>query len=226
MVARIQSVDVRVMALVLALLMALAAACTPGPTPTVKPANPVPNLAYETRGVPKVYGDLSTVVEVPPFPFSGALAPAVASPLDGLYYKVIPLTATPTPCKRCAGYRLEGGAWTLYLDKGVYKVFLQQTGFESVGSFAVYGKELALTNDPYCEEDLAMTGRYSWEMDGQGLRLTTVEDACSYKLRAQNLTSGAWTRVPGTASERAEQCQAITRGAGPGEECKKPPFCR
>ncbi len=226
MFALVRSVEVRRMTAALIALAALAAACAPAQTPTPHPTYPAPSTAYETRGARVEYGDLSTVVEVPPFPFSGALAPASASPLDGLYYKVIPLTATPTPCKRCAGYRLEGGAWTLYLDKGVYKVFLQETGFESIGSFAVSGQHLALTNDPYCEEDLAMTGNYTWELDGQGLRLTTVEDACSYKLRGQNLTSAAWTRVPAAASERADLCQAINRGAAPGEEWKKPPFCR
>ncbi len=227
MSARILRLDVKVLVLTFAMIGVLAAACAPAPTPTPKPTNPAPSMAYETPGVRKEFGDLSTVIEVPPFPFSGALAPAVASPLDGLYYKVIPLTITPTPCKRCAGYRLEGGAWTLYFDKGVYKVFLQQTGFESVGSFTVSGNKLALFNDPYCEEDMSMRGDYAWELDAQGsLRITTIQDACSYKLRGQNLTSGAWARVPDTAEGRANLCQVVAGTVGPGEEWKKPPFCK
>ena len=186
-----------------------------------------PTYAEITPGPHKVVPDLSTVIEVPPFPYSTPLPPLVPSALDGLYSKLIPLESTPVPCKRCAGYRLEGGLWTLYLDKGVFKVFQQDTAFEAVGSFVVAGNQITFFNDPFCEEDLRMVGTYTWEWNARDeLRLTAVADPCSIGLRAKNLTSAAWVKTPLLPQDRADSCQPPNHEAGVTDHWKKPPYCQ
>ena len=185
-----------------------------------------PTYAEITPGPHKEVPDLSTVIEVPPFPYSTPLPPAVPSSVDGLYSKLAPLEGTPTPCKRCAGYRLEGGLWTLYLDKGVYKVFQQDTDFEAVGSFVVSGNQITFFNDPFCEEDLRMAGIYTWEWDARNeLRLSAVSDPCSIGLRARNLSTTPWVKTPLSQQERAAACQPPNREAGITDHWKKPPYC-
>lgn len=222
---------------VLAFLFSVVA-CGPLPVPLQSSATPIvtltpgtlyraPTYAEITPGAHKQVSDLSTTIEVPPFPHSRPLPPPIASTLDGLYSKMIPLIATPTPCKRCAGYRLEGGVWTLYFDKGIFKVFHQDTGFESVGSFTVSGNRLSLFNDPYCEEDLTMVGDYAWEFDARGsLQLRVIDDLCSYRLRSKNLTDARWVKTPIDPKQRADSCQPPNREAAISDHWFKPPYCR
>lgn len=213
-----------------AALVLLMAACTPAvPLPPGTPTEArYQGVTYGqiTPGPHIELGDLSTTIEVPPFPYSLPLPPPVATSLDGLYSKRIPYDGTPTPCKRCAGYRLEGGIWTLYLDKGVFKMFQRESEFQAVGSFAVSGNNITFFNDPYCEEDLSMVGKYTWELDARGqLRLTAVGDACSIGLRAKNLTSVPWVKTPLTEQERTAACQPPNKEAGITDHWAKPPFC-
>lgn len=201
---------------------ALATACAPA-APIAATPSPVvtyraPTYAEITPGPHKVVGDLSMTIEVPPFPYGAPLPPPIPSNIDGLYSKTIPFEGTPTPCKRCAGYRLEGGVWTLYLDKGIFKVFQQDTDFESVGSFAVSGDRITFFNDPYCEEDLKMVGTYTWAMDGDSLTLKVVDDPCSIHLRAKNLTSSAWTK-------KIDPCQPPNKEAAVTDHWKTPAEC-
>jgi hypothetical protein len=185
-----------------------------------------PTYAEITPGPRKDVPDLSTTIDIPPFAYSTPLPPQVPSILDGLYSKMIPLEGTPTPCKRCAGYRSEGGLWTLYLDKGVFKVFQQDTDFEAVGSFVVSGNRITFFNDPYCEENLQMVGTYTWELDARNqLRLKVIDDPCTIGLRAQNLTADAWVKTPIDPKDRTEACQPPNREAGVTDHWKKPPYC-
>jgi hypothetical protein len=208
-------------------VLLLASACTPAadvaPMPTYRP----PTYAEITPGPHKVVPDLSTTIDVPPFAYATPLPPPVPSSLDGLYSKMVPLEDTPVPCKRCAGYRLEGGVWTLYLDKGVFKVFHQATDFEAVGSFTVTGNRITFFNDPYCEEDLHMAGTYTWTIDARGaLQLQVVgDDPCSVGQRVKNLTSDVWTKTPIDQSARAAACQPPNREAGVSDHWQKPPYC-
>jgi hypothetical protein len=208
------------LALAVVMLVAACATGTPAAVPTA------PNMGEITPGPRKQVPDLSTTIEVPPFPYSSPLPPPVPSIVDGLYTKMVPLEGTPTPCKRCAGYRLEGGVWSLYLDKGVFKVFQQDTDFEAVGSFTVSGDRITFFNDPYCEENLAMTGIYTWALDGNSLILKTVDDSCSIGLRAKNLTSSPWTRVEGASSQNADPCQPPNREAAITDHWPKPVSCQ
>ena len=205
--------------LALSLVLALSA-CTPAVVYRV------PTYAEITPGPHKVVGDLSTTIEVPPSPYSTPLPPAVPTSLDGLYSKRIPSEGTPVPCTRCAGYRLEGGLWTLYLNQGVFKVFQQDTDFEAVGSYTVSGNQLTLFNDPYCEEDLKMVGTYTWAWDARNeLRLTAIQDSCSIGLRAKNMTSDPWVKTPVDPQERTGTCQPPNREAGVSDHWDKPPYC-
>ncbi len=211
-------------------LLILTAACAPAPqaavlaTPTVHYR--APTYGEITPGPHKYVPDLSTTIEVPPFPYGAPLPPAVPSVLDGLYSRRVPFEGTPVPCKRCAGYRLEGGLWSLYLDKGVFKVFQQDTDFEAVGSYTVTGDAVSFFNDPYCEEDLGMTGHYNWAWDARSaLRLQVVDDPCSIGLRAKNLTFAPWVKTPLLQSERDLTCQPPTREAAITDHWNKPPYC-
>ncbi len=226
------------------LLLAACAPAAPAAPPTIVPAtaqapsttaaaDTTPTVHYRaptygeiTPGSKKYVADLSTSIEVPPFPYSGQLPPVEPTVLDGLYAKMVALEGTPTPCKRCAGYRLEGGVWTIYFDKGVYKVFQQDTDFQSVGSFSVSGDQLTLFNDPYCEEDLSMVGTYAFAKEGDALTLKVVHDPCSIGLRGKNLTAATWTRTPIDPQERLAACQPPNREAAVTDHWKKPPYCR
>ncbi len=205
----------------------VASACVGAPTITPVATYRAPTYAEITPGPHKYVADLSTTIDVPPFAYSAPLPPPVPSTLDGLYSKAIPLEGTPTPCKRCAGYRLEGGLWTLYLDKGVYKVFQQDTDFEGVGSFVVSGDRITFFNDPFCEENLRMVGTYTWELDARNqLRLRVIDDPCSIGLRAKNLTSAPWVKTPFDPQDRVASCQPPSREAGITDHWKKPPYCK
>ena len=216
-------------------LLAFASACTPAASPTAPAATPAlaslaatsptatvfyraPTYAQITPGPHKVVGDLSTTIEVPPFPYGTALPPSLPTVLDGLYTRTLPLDGTPTPCKRCAGYRLEGGVWSLYFDKGVLKVFQQDTDFEAVTSYSVSGNQLSIFNDPYCEEDVTMVGTYTWQRNGDTLTLQVVGDPCSIGLRAKNLTATVWTK-------KVDACQPPNREAAISGHWKEPPEC-
>jgi hypothetical protein len=197
-----------------------------GPTVTPTVHYTAPTYAMITPGPKKVLADLSTIIETPPFPYSAPLPPSVPTVLDGLYSRMIPMEGTPTPCKRCAGYRIEGGVWTLYLDKGVFKMFQRESEFEAVGSYAVSGNNITFFNDPYCEEDITMTGTYEWQIDARGsLHLTAQKDACSIGLRAKNLTASPWVKTAVTQDERSASCQPPNREAAISDHWFKPPLC-
>jgi hypothetical protein len=179
-----------------------------------------------TPGPHKYVPDLSTTIDVPPFPYSTPLPPPVPSILDGLYKKTVPFEGTPVPCKRCAGYRLEGGTWSLYLDRGVYKVFQQDTDFSAVGSFVVSDDRITFFNDPYCEENLQMVGTYTWTLDGNSLVLKAIDDPCSIGLRARNLTSSPWTGISAQQGQGADPCQPPNREAAVTDHWNKPAGCQ
>lgn len=221
---------------VLAFLFSVVA-CGPLPVPLQSSATPIvtltpgtlyraPTYAEITPGPKIQVPDLSTIIEVAPFPYSLPLPPSTPSAVDGLYSRRVPFEGTPVPCKRCAGYRLEGGLWTLYLDKGVFKVFQQDTDFQAVGSFVASGNRLSIFNDPFCEEDLTMVGTYTWEIDDNSLTLQALQDNCSIGLRAKNLTLARWIKTPVDLTQRALTCQPPNREAGITDHWKKPPYCQ
>jgi hypothetical protein len=208
-------------------LLSLAVSCVPTPSLTPVVTHRPPTYAEITPGSHKAVPDLSTTIDVPPFPYATPLPPPVSSALDGLYSKTVPFEGTPVPCKRCAGYRMEGGVWTLYLDKGIFKVFQRDTDFEAVGSFVVSEDRITFFNDPYCEEDLRMVGIYTWELDADGsLRLKVIGDPCSIGLRAKNLTSSPWIKLAAQPGDTRDPCQPPNREAAVSGHWPEPPECQ
>jgi len=131
-----------------------------------------------------------------PYPYTTPLPPSTPTLLDGVYVRQIPVSNAPILCKRCAPYRLEGGDWLLYLDRGAFRVSHRETGFQGVGSFTVESDRLVLFNDPNCPQDVA---EYRWRWEDNRLSFEADEDNCGFGLRIKNLTHGSW--------ERQDPCQ-------------------
>jgi hypothetical protein len=140
-----------------------------------------------------------------PFPHTAPLPPRSATVLDGLYTKFDPKMTPPVPCRRCPDYVPEGGIWKLNLDKGVFRIFHEFTGWRSIGSFTVDGNRIRLFNDPTCMEP---TGIYTWALKEGYLCLRVIEDKCAIGMRAKNLTQIPWkscrppTKEAGTSAHR------------------------
>ena len=132
-----------------------------------------------------------------PYPFTIPLPAPTRIILDGTYTKFELKETPPVHCRRCPDYAPEGGLWKLRLDKGVFRIFHEVTGWRSLGSFIVSKDErpsprsgqLVLANDPTCQE---VVGVYTWELEEGKLILKGIEDKCAIGLRAMNLTNLLW----------------------------------
>ncbi len=124
-----------------------------------------------------------------PYPFSLPLPPSKATPIDGTYVKLEKTAEEHVHCLRCPDYAPEGGVWKLNLDKGVFRIFHQLTGWKDIGSFYVSGDRLILANDPVCHELIAV---YRWSLEAGHLTLNVIDDVCAIGLRSMNLTDLPW----------------------------------
>jgi hypothetical protein len=139
--------------------------------------------------------------------------------VDGTYAKFELKEAPPVHCLRCPDYAPEGGIWKLHLDRGIFRVLHEVTGWHSMGSFVLAkdrrtaGTEdqLLLFNDPACP---GAVGLYEWTLEGGELTLEVLEDTCSIHLRAMNLTNLPWL-----------SCQPPNIEAGITDHWQKPPGC-
>lgn len=77
----------------------------------------------------------------------------------------------------------------LNLDKGIFRIFHDATGWRSIGSFVVEGDRLILFNDPCCHE---VKGTYHWSLREGNFILEVIEDDCAIRLRAANFTRQPW----------------------------------
>ena len=136
---------------------------------------------------------------VRPYPYTTPLPLPTPTILDGVYTRTVHFEGTPTPCRRCAPYRAEGGTWQMILAAGTFRISHTNTNFQGIGSFTVAGNQLTLFNDPNCH---LYVGKYIWAIQNKTLRLTAVEDNCAYGLRAGNLAAGAWHKQPATGPYR------------------------
>jgi len=84
----------------------------------------------------------------------------------------------------------EGGIWTLHLDKAIFRVYHEITGWRSLGSFTVSGDGIEFFNAPNC---LEVVGVCAWKLEEGKLVLEVVEDECFLGLRAKNFTALPWT---------------------------------
>ena len=140
----------------------------------------------------------NSLLETTPFPYHTPLPEADPSGIDGTYAKIDQSWPQWWRCLRCADYRVTGGIWKLQFDRGVMRIFYEVNNWRSIASYTVSGDRLYIFNDPYCPEN---TGEYKWSIRNGGLSLETVQDACAFDLRAENLTKQSWlscsTGVPG-----------------------------
>jgi hypothetical protein len=195
-------VSIVIAALTAALLLAACALYA-----TVEPGEATP-IPQTTPPPAEVWAEL---LQRTPFPYLTPLPAPSTTPLDGIYIKIDPDPATPTPCRRCPDYKPEGGLWKLQLDKGILRLVYHVTGWKSITSFSVSGDRLTVFNDPYCTEDV---GTYTWKLEQGQLTVTAIQDECSIGLRAKNLTMFPW-----------RACQPPNREAAITDHWPKPPGC-
>jgi len=165
MVSRMRSKTLRALVLVLAALALIVLACAP-----LAPAK-----------------DWSAVLAQ--MPGSGQVSQAPPTALDGTYTKFTFKDGSPVPCSYCPEYASELDLWKLNLDRGVFRIFHELTGEWTVGSFAVTGEQLTLSNDPHCPD---ISGVYTWKLQEGKLFLSVIQDDCSAGLRMANLAGESW----------------------------------
>ena len=83
----------------------------------------------------------------------------------------------------------------LQLDRGVFRVFHESTGWRTLGSFTVTENRIEFFNDPHCYDAV---GIYTWKLEASQLTLEAIEDKCDGRvlggggLRVMNFTSQPW----------------------------------
>ena len=87
-----------------------------------------------------------------------------------------------------------------HLDKGVFRVFHEITGWHTLGSFTVSGDRVEFFNDPHC---IDAVGIYTWKLEAGQLVLEVVEDECAFGLRTKNLTHLPWMSCQPPSTEAA-----------------------
>jgi len=142
----------------------------------------------------------SALFQKTPYPYTTPLPPANPSILDGTYVELDPIQGTRVPCRRCPPYPPEGGVWKLNLDKGIFRMYHEFTGWHTLGSFTISEDRIVLFNDPHCYETV---GVYTWRVDEGQLVLEVIEDGCGIDLRSKRFTRLPWTSCqlsPGAAT--------------------------
>jgi hypothetical protein len=185
----------------LLLLLALLAGCVPVPAPSASPlaTGAGPTVAREAETAPAAASAPSpsstpedrwtSLLQLRPYPYTAPLPPSSSSRLDGTYVKVDLSQAEHVHCLRCPDYLPEAGLWKLNLDRGVFRIYYEVTGWRSLGSFTTAGDEMQVFNDPNCPD---LTGAYHWRLADGKLIFSVIEDECSIQLRAANLTKQPW----------------------------------
>ena len=168
--------------------MLLLHACAPGPGIEPSPGS-------FTEGAPTPTNNWLNLQERTPYPHSTPLPQAVRTEIDGTYAKFDESWPQWWACRRCADYRPAGGIWKLRFDQGIMRIYYDVTGWSSIASYALEGDRLFLFNDPYCP---AAVGEYRWRLEDRWgladrfLTLESIEDTCSIRLRAENLSAQEW----------------------------------
>ena len=168
--------------------LALVAACG-APSTTALPARPTALAAADPW---------QQLLDTAPYPYLFPVQQPIDRVLDGTYTKVEPSKGDDVHCLRCPDYALSGGVWKLNLAGGVFRIYHEDSGWKSLGSFVIthdrvskvdYPDKLLLFNDPYCPD---IVGIYTWAVMDEGLQFQIVDDTCSYQLRGANLTGRPW----------------------------------
>jgi hypothetical protein len=183
-----------------------------------------PDTTPRRGSTPNTWDDLQ---KRSPYPYTLPLPEPRRSPVDSTYTKLEPTDRPIVHCRRCPDYAPEGGLWKLKLDKGVFRIYHQVTGWKSIGTFIATKDEkidpesgqlldpvsgrLFLANDPVCPE---VIGVYLWRREEGKLILSEIDDPCSIRLRAMNMTHLAW-----------QSCQPPNMEAAISEHWLKPKGC-
>jgi hypothetical protein len=155
-----------------------------------------------------------------PYPYLFPLPQATTGELDGTYVKSEPYRGNDVHCLRCPDYAVDGGVWKLNLAGGVFRVYYEESGWKSLGSFLITHDDISkvelpdkllLFNDPHCT---GIVGVYTWTVQDGSLEFQAIDDTCSYQLRAANLTSRPWL-----------SCQPPGHEAGITDHWSKPAGC-
>jgi hypothetical protein len=199
----------------LVVCLAIIAACAaPGP------AVPGRTAASAPPAMPTAADPWQALLAKVPYPYLLPLPRAATSVLDGTYAKVEPAEADSVHCLRCPDYAREGGVWKLNLAGGVFRIYHEDSGWSSLGSFVVthdriskvdFPDKLLLFNDPYCPD---VVGVYRWTVAEGSLQLQMIDDTCSYQLRGANLANRPWL-----------SCHPPNAEAGTTDHWPKPPGC-
>jgi len=153
----------------------------------------------------------SELLRKTPYPHTAPLPARDHTALDGTYTKFDPKKTPPVPCRRCPDYAPQGGIWKLNLEKGIFRIFHESTGWRSIGSFVIDQNRVQVFNDPCCIE---VKGFYRWTLDQGDLKLQVMEDKCAIGQRAKNLTQIPW-----------QSCQPPSMQAGFSGQWEKPAGC-
>ena len=197
------------LAIVFAMPLMLAACLSvdfvPPTTPAAPSATPAPAATVTDSR-------LTWLLQQTPYPYTTPLPPALSTVLDGIYTKLDPLgsdqdtlpegrVSMPHPVRegvfwlKPVPYPLAGGAWILQLDKGVFRVFHETSGWRTLGSFTVSGDRIEFFNDPTC---YYAVGSYRWALESSQLTLEAIADECDGRvlggggLRIMNFTEHPW----------------------------------
>ena len=183
---------------IVALAVALVAATAAGPQASLAKFRPTPTSMWA--------GLLSQT----PVAVGEPVPPPEPQPVDGTY--VVHRDSPPQwwACLRCADYRPSGGLWRLRLDRGVFRLVYDVTGWRTIASYRLDGEILEVFNDPICPSE---RGVYRWRPQEDALSLAVVRDECAFGLRAENLTSGPWRScAPPEARAAASEAWPAPRG--------------
>jgi hypothetical protein len=169
-------------------------------TVSCSPTLPDSTHTTATDSAPTPASGWSELQQRTPYPYSTPLPSPDATVLDGTYVKFDLRYDDRAPCRRCPPYPPEGGLWRLSLDKGIFRVYHEISGWRTVGSFAVREDRIWLFNDPHCNQD---TGIYTWKLEEGELTLTILRDDCAYDLRARHFTELGWQSCQPPSTEAA-----------------------
>ena len=198
------------LAIVVTIPLALAACYSKDDVPSTTLEEPVATAVPAAAVTPtSAWSDL---LQQTPYPYARPLPAVQTTILDGIYTKVDPNESghdplpeggvwMPHPVRegvfwlKPVPYPAEGGAWVLQLDRGVFRVFHETTGWRTLGSFTVSEDRIEFFNDPHCYDAV---GIYTWKLEAGQLTLEAIEDECDGRvlggggLRVTNFSSDPW----------------------------------
>jgi hypothetical protein len=168
--------------------------------PAAAEAQPAPATAAAAVPTPRLPDQWADLLRQTPVPQATSLPEPLETPLDGTYTSNTAGSAAAQPCQNCEDYINDRGIWRFNLDKGVFRIFHESTGWSSLGSYTVEGERLSLFNDAVCGK---VVGRYQWEVANGALKLVALEDTCAEGRRADHLGGAVWAACRPPSHEAA-----------------------